>query len=127
MLNKDRVSSFRGWVNALVITAVWVWAQPSSSKPLSPQQQATDRPLTKAAESSGVELFTKHIRPVIEKHCLTCHSGDSRQSGLDLSTQKGLLRGGDRGPAIVVGDPKASLLYKLVAHAQKPEMPRAEQ
>jgi uncharacterized membrane protein len=69
------------------------------------------------------EFFARHIQPLFEKQCLACHSGRKPQSGLDLSTREGILIGGSRGPAIVPGDPKASLLYKLVAHEAGPGMP----
>jgi mono/diheme cytochrome c family protein len=52
-----------------------------------------------------------------------CHQGDSKGGGLDLSTREELLKGGNSGPAIVPGDAKASLLYKLVAHQKEPGMP----
>jgi mono/diheme cytochrome c family protein len=52
-----------------------------------------------------------------------CHSAESKKGGLDLSTRDGLVHGGVTGPAIIVGNAKASLLYKLVAHEQEPAMP----
>src|SRR5437764_4837615 len=68
-------------------------------------------------------LYTDFIRPVFEKSCNSCHSSQTKSSGLDLSSRDGLLRGGERGPAIVPGDPKSSLLYKTVAHEAEPHMP----
>lgn len=75
------------------------------------------------AQKSGEELFVEQIQPLFEKQCKVCHSGEMAQSGLDVSSRTGLLKGGGRGPAIVPGDPKASLLYKLVAHEIEPGMP----
>ena len=54
---------------------------------------------------------------------MSCHNSELKQSGLDLSTRAGLLRGGSRGPAIVAGDAEQSLLVQLVRHKQKPNMP----
>jgi len=71
----------------------------------------------------GVGLFKEHIRSVFETQCQTCHNSELKQGGLDLSTRALLLRGGDRGPAIVPGDPKSSLLYRLVAQEEEPRMP----
>jgi hypothetical protein len=65
----------------------------------------------------------KDVRPVFEKSCLPCHGPQTKSSGLDLSTREDLLKGGEHGPAIVPGDPKASLLYKLVAYDAEPHMP----
>ncbi|PYT21434.1 MAG: hypothetical protein DMG57_38620 [Acidobacteria bacterium] len=80
--------------------------------------------LLAALAAPGAEkLFTDSIRPVFEKSCLPCHGPQNKSAGLDLSTRDGLLRGGARGAAVVPGDPKASLLYKLVAQEAEPHMP----
>src|SRR2546421_103915 len=80
--------------------------------------------LLAALAAPGAEkLFSDSIRPVFEKSCLPCHGPQTKSAGLDLSTRDGLLRGGAQGPAVVSGDPKASLLYKLVAQEAEPHMP----
>src|ERR1700722_3289371 len=77
-----------------------------------------------AQPPAGAErLYGDYIRPVFEKSCLSCHGPEMKSSGLDLSTRDALLKGGDRGPAIVPGDPGASLLYKVVAQEAEPHMP----
>src|SRR6266853_136771 len=75
------------------------------------------------AQEPGVKLFREHVRQAFEKNCLFCHDSQMRKSGLDLSTRESLLRGGDKGPAIVSGNAKDSLLQKLIAHQQEPAMP----
>ena len=69
------------------------------------------------------QLYNERIRPVFEKSCLPCHGPQTKSGGLDLSTRDGLLKGGEHGPVVDSGDPKASLLYKLVAHDAEPHMP----
>lgn len=69
------------------------------------------------------DLYLHDIQPVLQKQCLVCHSGESHKGGLDLSSRETLLRGGDSGPAIIPGNAKESLLYKLIAHEQQPAMP----
>ncbi len=69
------------------------------------------------------KLYSDYIQPVFQKTCRPCHGPQSKSAGLDLSTPESLLRGGEHGPAIVPGDPKTSLLYKLVAHEADPHMP----
>jgi hypothetical protein len=77
-------------------------------------------PTLSAAEvqpsSAQVEFFEKKIRPVLVKHCYRCHSAKSAKvrAGLRLDSREGLRKGGDRGPAIVPGDPAASLLLKAL-------------
>jgi len=68
------------------------------------------------------QLYTG-VRPVFEKACLSCHGPQTPSAELDLSTRDALLKGGTHGPAIVPGDPKASLLYKVVSHEAEPHMP----
>src|SRR5438874_2394739 len=60
------------------------------------------------------ELFEKRIRPVLHASCLPCHGPEKTKAGLRLDSRGALLRGGDSGPAIKVGDPDASLLLKAI-------------
>ena len=71
-----------------------------------------------------VEFFEKKIRPVLVKHCYKCHSAQAAKvkGGLLLDTRDGLLKGGAGGPAIIPGDPAASLLLKALRHEDL-EMP----
>jgi mono/diheme cytochrome c family protein len=91
---------------------------------LNSQPTKQDRKLQgQAALQSGGQLFAEAIGPLFQEHCQMCHNSESRNAGLDLSTREALLRGGKSGPAIVPGNAKESLLYKLVAHEQEPGMP----
>ena len=74
----------------------------------------------------GQEIFTKSVRALLTDKCLRCHGGEKTRSGLDLSNREGLLKGGDKGPVVVVGQSKASRLYQYVAHLDKPIMPPKE-
>jgi uncharacterized protein DUF1553/uncharacterized protein DUF1549/cytochrome c len=44
-------------------------------------------------------------------------------SKLDLRTREGMLKGGEKGPALVPGDAATSLLYKRITGQQQPAMP----
>jgi cytochrome c553 len=63
---------------------------------------------------------------ILYARCVVCH-GKDKQSGLDLRTREGLLKGGSRGPAINPGDADESLLYRLVVGEEKPRMPMGEE
>ncbi|HZY85608.1 MAG TPA: PSD1 and planctomycete cytochrome C domain-containing protein [Gemmataceae bacterium] len=76
-----------------------------------------------ARMARGRDLFARHVRPLLTEHCVKCHGGDKTRSGLDLSTREALLKGGDNGPAVVPNDAKASRLYMLAGHLDKPHMP----
>src|SRR5215831_6115671 len=60
------------------------------------------------------ELFEKKIRPVLHSSCLPCHGPEKTKAGLRLDSRSALLRGGDSGPAVKVGDPANSLLLKAI-------------
>src|SRR5260370_173512 len=78
-----------------------------------------------AKMTRGLEVFKKHVQPILVKNCVRCHGGKKTEGELDLTDREGLLRGGGRGPAILVGNAQDSLLYNLITHARDPHLPRA--
>ncbi len=73
------------------------------------------------------ELFEAQVRPLLVNVCFRCHT-DDEEGGLRLDSREQMLKGGESGPAIVPGDPDASLLIKAVRHAPGvPKMPRKAQ
>jgi hypothetical protein len=76
------------------------------------------QPATGEAPAADVEFFERHIRPAMVEHCYGCHSASAEelQAGLRLDIVRGWRRGGDSGPAVVAGDPEASLLYKAIRY-----------
>lgn len=78
---------------------------------------------TRAAEAPAAGPdFERDIAPLFVEHCLDCHQVNKRSGGLDLSTGDGLVRGGESGPAIVVGKPSESLLLERVAAGEMPPL-----
>ncbi len=62
----------------------------------------------------------------INVKCLLCHGRRRQEGGLDLRTRESALKGGVSGPAIVPGDPDASLMIKrIVAEEMPPEKDQA--
>ncbi|MEX1233103.1 MAG: PSD1 and planctomycete cytochrome C domain-containing protein [Planctomycetaceae bacterium] len=64
------------------------------------------------------EFFREQVEPLLKKRCYTCHShaADLMEGGLSLDWRSGWEQGGGRGPAIVPGDPDASLLVRAVRY-----------
>jgi mono/diheme cytochrome c family protein len=64
----------------------------------------------------GIEFFEKRIRPLLTENCHQCHGAKKQESGLALNSVAGIRNGGDRGPAIVTGEPDASVLIQAVRY-----------
>lgn len=79
-----------------------------------------------AADETAVSApdYVKHIKPLMQKYCVSCHGEDDQESGLRLDYASLLILGGDRGTTVKAGDPDASLLVKVL-HGSKaiPQMP----
>jgi hypothetical protein len=67
-----------------------------------------------AAASVRVD-FDAQIRPILQARCLNCHTRGKYKGGLSLETRAALLKGGEGGPAVVIGKSGESLLIELVA------------
>ncbi len=80
---------------------------------------------TAQTPADGIKLFEENVRPVLEQNCFMCHSDPDRaENGLLLTTRAGLLRGGERGPAISTSEPALSLLLQAVGyHDEQLQMP----
>jgi mono/diheme cytochrome c family protein len=76
-----------------------------------------------AERETAIAQRQKSAAAILERHCVECHGGRLTRSGFDLTTRDSLLKGGDNGPDVVLGDGAASRLLQLVAHAAEPGMP----
>src|SRR5690349_14015615 len=71
----------------------------------------------------GLALFKATVRGVLIENCIECHGGSEVESGFDLATRKGLVRGGAHGPAIIPGKSADSNVVRFIRHQEKPFMP----
>jgi mono/diheme cytochrome c family protein len=78
--------------------------------------------LSAALSHAGDELGTR-AAAVLQKNCTGCHGGAMKMSSLDLRTSDSILKGGERGPAIVPGNPDKSRLWILASGVEQPSMP----
>jgi hypothetical protein len=81
--------------------------------------------------AADAEFFETRIRPVLAEHCYECHSASASKlkGGLRVDARRELLKGGNSGPAVVPGEPKASLLLASIEHrdadlAMPPKKPK---
>ncbi|MCX8156734.1 MAG: DUF1553 domain-containing protein [Verrucomicrobiae bacterium] len=77
---------------------------------LSPeQQQQLPPPAARTVD------FVKDIQPILQVSCAHCHGRGKDKGGFKIDTRTDLLRGGDSGPAVRVGDSRGSLLIEMVS------------
>jgi hypothetical protein len=70
------------------------------------------------------ELFRQRVLPTLQMKCLGCHGdGEELEAALDLRSREAMLRGGKSGPALVPGNPLASLIYQSVRRLDEGRMP----
>ena len=102
-IGSRQMTSYRlamSWVLGLVIFSVVVRAD-------------------EAVDAVGQRFYETHVRPVLAQRCYACHSekAGKREGGLLLDQAAEWRRGGERGPAVVPGDPDRSLLIQAVRYA----------
>lgn len=60
--------------------------------------------------------FTRDIQPIFESRCYDCHGPKKQEAGLRWDQKSAALKGGESGPAIILGKSVDSLVIHAVAH-----------
>ena len=55
------------------------------------------------ASAAAKPDFAKDILPILEKNCFECHGPEKQKGKLRMDSREAMLKGGENGPAIVVG------------------------
>jgi uncharacterized membrane protein len=63
---------------------------------------------------ADAEPFVDIVGPILDHRCGSCHNADKRESGLDLSSYKTAMRGGEDGKVIVPGNLELSELLRRI-------------
>ena len=69
--------------------------------------------------------FKEDVFPIFKGRCIDCHQPSGQgyeQSGLDLTTYQGVMKGTKFGPIVVPGDPDSSNLMWLLDWRASPEL-----
>ena len=59
-------------------------------------------------------VYPTLVRPVLQRHCVSCHAAGAPRGGLVLDTPEAILKGGDHGPVVAPGRALASELVRRV-------------
>jgi hypothetical protein len=54
--------------------------------------------------------YEKHILPIMQRSCISCHGELKKRGKLDLRTLMAVKRGGESGPVVNPGNPDDSLV-----------------
>jgi mono/diheme cytochrome c family protein len=76
-----------------------------------------------ASEHDALALFENRIRPLLTARCIKCHGAAKQESGLRLDSKRMATQGGDRGAAIIPGDPERSLVVQAARRNGDLKMP----
>jgi formylglycine-generating enzyme required for sulfatase activity len=66
-----------------------------------------------AGSSVAAVDFVRDVQPILETNCVSCHSAEKAEGGLDLSIRSTAFASGDYAPAVVPHKPEDSPLYAL--------------
>jgi len=76
-----------------------------------------------AQSIDDVEFFRAKVKPILQENCFECHGGSDGKggfkvkSGLQLISRKGLLKGGQHGPAFNEKEPLKSLVLEVISYS----------
>src|SRR5262245_44482160 len=96
------------------MTPTWRWLVTVlillATRPVAAQGSASAQP------AAGIDFFERRVRPVLLERCLACHGPEKHRSGLRLDRIEDILKGGDRGPAVIPGSAKDSPLVRAIRY-----------
>lgn len=121
-LKPEEIDDLIAWVK---MGAPWAEdAKPASAADMAakPTGTATIAPAA-TNETAANDFFENKIRPIFAEKCYACHT-DAQSGGLRLDSRGAILKGGETGAAIVLGDPDKSLLIQAVKQVGVLKMPK---
>jgi hypothetical protein len=107
-LRPEEIAAIKAWIDRGAN-----WDAPAAAATVAPAPGSVQ----------NAEIFTKEIRPIMQRTCWNCHGATGQASRLDLRSREGAMRGGARGPAIIPGNAEGSRLYRIVAGHEAIRMP----
>ncbi|MBK5280192.1 MAG: hypothetical protein JJE09_15140, partial [Bacteroidia bacterium] len=78
---------------------------------------------SKKQDTSRID-YSSHVKPIINKKCITCHGGVKRQSEFSLLFRQDALDTNESGkPAIIPGDEHSELIRRITSDDPEERMP----
>ncbi|MCU0662552.1 MAG: hypothetical protein MUC50_09535 [Myxococcota bacterium] len=80
-------------------------------------------PITVVRAADGNVSFASTINPILQDHCIRCHSAEKASGGFSIASYDTIMKGGSMGPLIIPGNPDGSLIIGSVTKTKTPNMP----
>ena len=120
---------------SLLLSMVVTGRMPVAGPKLAPAEidtlrQWIEQGALNAGEAAGAArppVSQRDVETILSAKCWVCHGRREQRAGLDLRSHSALLKGGRSGPALVPGNPEASLLVQRIAAQQMPPPKLQEQ
>jgi Planctomycete cytochrome C len=75
------------------------------------------------APKGEMRFFDTRVAPILTKRCLPCHNNELNDGDISFLDRATLIKGGSRGPAVVPGNPDASVLVHAIRQDGELKMP----
>src|ERR1051325_1626827 len=103
--------------STLAITASFSWTA------LADLELGDASKLPPAAAKTGV-TYEKDIKPILEKSCVKCHSGEKPKGKYSMESLASILKGGKEGKSVVPGNSaKSAFVHQAADLVKDMEMP----
>lgn len=113
-------------VDSVLLSQVASGKMPMGAAPLPAAEVAALRTWIET-ETAKPPVAERDVEAILSAKCWVCHGRTEKKAGLDLRTVAGMRKGGKTGPALVAGNPGASLLVQRIAAQQMPPPKLQEQ
>ena len=118
---RNHQNQVRSKLGGCLSVAVWVGFL------LTPATRAADVDVSKLpapAAKQGV-TYEKDIKPILEKSCVKCHSGDRPKSKYRMESLEGVIKGGSSEEAAIIAgkSDKSPLVWYVSDAVEEMEMP----
>ena len=110
----------------LAISVAWLTGSVAAdSPPTTPrvEQDTTSSKVENPADGGSRQFDVSEayiMVNIFHTHCIVCHGKWKQEAGLDLRTRDSILKGGKSGPALVLGKPDKSLVYRRIRADEMP-------
>lgn len=90
--------------------------EPVAEKATAPEPKRDAPPVArmKAPTQAAGLTYQKDVRPILDRHCTSCHGGKNKRGGVDLSTHAGALK------TVKPGKPDDSALVESIVSGNMP-------